>query len=263
MNTCPKRSTRSVTGRIASVHASAATPQLLPEGITQARRSTPTANQELACRTSSESKLGSAISRSLQLRTVRSRCSRVKSSIAAKRKTMNSSEGLPGRYEMFVRMATPAGTSASQTFCQRKTAHAATYATTKTTNTISSTKGSGSLETPPVTRAVTQSPIRAQSSDQRATMPVPASGSPSTMVCMTMPTTIADPIASPAGKSTHAEKRIRVKAVPTTTPNAVATSSDGISSTQFARAIESANASWMTASSTKLSQSSHVCSRPV
>ena len=70
-----------------------------------------------------------------------------------------------------MRMPTPAGTSASHGLRQRNTAHPDRYGTIQVTNTISSTNGSGSEETPPKISAPPQSLRRAHSSDQRATMP--------------------------------------------------------------------------------------------
>ena len=121
---------------------------------------------------------------------------------------MNAIEGCPGRYEMFVRIPTPAGTSASHGLRQRNTAQPARYGTIHVTKTISSTNGMGSDETPPKISAAPQSLRRAHSSDQRASMPI-AKGSASSIVCMTMATDTAAPSASPAGKSHHADQRTR------------------------------------------------------
>ena len=175
-----------------------------------------------------------------------------------------------------MRMPTPAGTSASHGLRQRNTAHPDRYGTIHVTNTISSTNGSGSAETPPKISAPTQSLRRAHSSDQRATSPPVVNGSASSMVCMTIATETSAPNASPAGNSHHADQRtrartagragpyanhgadarIRASAAPTRSPPHAATVRLGISSTQLAFAIERAKAVWLAASNTKVRMSS-------
>ena len=123
MNSWPSGSTRSVIGRMALLQAPAAGSQPSPTGTIQAARISAAATQPPACSTWSESRRGMANARPCQPLTVRSRWMRVKSRIAAKRKTTNSSAGFPGRYEMFVSSANPPGSSASQALRHRNTAH--------------------------------------------------------------------------------------------------------------------------------------------
>ena len=158
---------------------------------------------------------------------------------------------------MFVSSANPPGSSASQGLRQRNTAQDARYGTSQTAKTSSKTNGNGSVEMPPVTSAPSQSPIRPHRSPQRVAIPSPgANGSESSIVCITIAVDVTTPRAPPARNAVHGRVPSSASRAPATSPIAAAAGSAGISSTQFARAIEKATENWAIASSAKLIQSS-------